>query len=327
MKILVTGATGFIGSHLLPQLLQNQHEVIAAIRHPDSLSKLSVKVPSVCVGEIDGTTDWQPALSKIEVVIHLAGRAHILDEKVADPEAEFNKVNITGTENLAKQSLAAGVKQLIFISSIGAVATLSDRTLTEATIPSPDTPYGRSKLAAESTLKKLTKNKAMDWTILRPTLVYGEGNPGNMANLVKLIELKLPLPLGSIKNRRSFLYVGNLVDAIAKCINNSKAKNQLFLVSDQEQISTPQLIQQIANSLDSKVRLIPFPLNVLQLFARGADKVANVLGRSSPISSNAVNKLSGSLAVDNSYICNSLNWQPPYTLEQGLKKGLIVRSR
>ncbi|GAB4528300.1 MAG: NAD-dependent epimerase/dehydratase family protein [Pleurocapsa sp.] len=322
MKILVTGATGFIGGHLLPRLLQDKHEIVVATRHTNSVEKLSIPVPHVVVGEIDGNTDWSEALSGIDAVIHLAGRAHILQENVADPEAEFQRVNVTGTKNLVKQSLAAGVKRFIFISSIGAVATLSDRILTEETPPQPDTPYGRSKLEAEQALVKLTENTAMSWTILRPTLVYGEGNPGNMANLLKLIQLRIPLPLGAINNRRNFLYVGNLVDAIALCLTHSQAVNKLFLIGDTERLSTPELIQQIATALSISVTLIPIPLSFLKLLGSWGDFSSNILGKSLPINSNVVSKLSGSLAVDNSQICSSLNWQPPYSIKQGLVRGL-----
>ena len=322
MKILITGATGFIGGHLLPRLLQDNLELVAAIRNADAAKKLSVAIPYKIVGEVDAETDWSDALSGVEAVIHLAGRAHILQENVADPEAEFQRVNVAGTKNLVEQCLAAGVKEFIFISSIGAIATLSDRIISENTAPNPDTPYGRSKLEAENILIDLTQNTNMTRTILRPTLVYGEGNPGNMASLVKLIKLKLPLPFGAIDNNRSFIYVGNLVDAIAKCLAHPQAQNKLFVISDSERLSTPQLIQQIATSLDSKVNLIPVPLSLLKLLGRTGDFVGNIFGKSLPISSNVISKLSGSLAVDNSNICQSLNWKPPYNIERALKKGL-----
>ena len=321
MKILVTGATGFIGTHLLPRLLQDNHQIVAAVRNEASATKLSVDVPHVCIGEIDGNTNWNQALVDVDAVVHLAGRAHILQE-VADAEAEFQRVNVVGTINLVQQALTAGVQHFIFISSIGAVATLSNRALSENTPPQPDTAYGKSKLAAETALRDLTQNASMNWTILRPTLVYGEGNPGNMASLIKLIKLKLPLPFKSINNRRSFLYVGNLVDAIAVCLTNSQAQNKLFLISDTQTLSTPQLIRQIAASLNSQVTLIPLPLSLLKLLGSWGDLGENLIGKSLPINSKTIAKLSGSLAVDNSYICHSLNWKPPYTVEQGFSKSL-----
>jgi nucleoside-diphosphate-sugar epimerase len=321
MKILITGATGFIGSHLLPRLIRERHDVVAALRNHTSATKLSQSIPQIIVGEINRHTDWHQALKGIDTVIHLAGRAHILHE-VGDPEAEFMEINFLGTQNLVRQAIAAGVKHFIFISSIGAVTSQSDRPITETTPPQPNTPYGRSKLRAEQCLIDLTENTSMTWTILRPTLVYGAGNPGNMASLVKLIQRRLPLPLGAINNRRSFLYVDNLVDAIALCLIHSEAKNQLFLISDAEQISTPTLINQIARSLNTPVTLLSIPPQMLKFLGNLGDIGENLFKKSLPLNSSVINKLLASLAVDSNKIYHTLHWQPPYTLERGLEKGL-----
>jgi nucleoside-diphosphate-sugar epimerase len=321
VKTLITGATGFIGSHLLPRLIAEGHDVVAALRNRTSATKLSQSIAQIIVGEINRHTDWHQALVGIDTVIHLAGRAHILQE-VGDPEAEFMEINFYGTQNLIRQAIAAGVKHFIFISSIGAVTSQSDRPLTEATSPHPNTPYGRSKLRAEQSLIELTENTSMTWTILRPTLVYGAGNPGNMASLVKLIKSRLPLPLGAIDNRRSFLYVGNLVDAIAVCSSHPSAKNQLFLISDAEQISTPTLIDRIARSLNTPVTLLPIPPQMLKFLGNLGDMGQSILKKSLPLNSGVINKLLASLAVDSSKIHTTLHWQPPYTLERGIEKGL-----
>lgn len=319
MKVLITGATGFIGSRLISRLeLEKNYQLYGAIRHQQQ--KLPTVVTPIVVGEIDGNTNWKQALEDIDTVVHLAGRAHIIEEKAANPEAEFFKVNTEGTANLVKQSLEAGVKHFIFISSIGAMTTLSDRVLTEADLPNPDTPYGRSKLEAEKALMALTKNSSMTWTIFRPTLVYGKGNPGNMASLVKLVRKRLPLPLGAIKNRRSFLYVGNLVDAIALCLIHPDAKNKLFLISDGSILSTPELIKTIAGNLNFSISLLPFPTYLLKLLGYIGDRVEYIQKKPFPINSISVNRLLGSLSVDNSYICQTLNWKPPYTIERGLIK-------
>jgi len=323
VKVLITGATGFIGGHLITRLESlADFQLCAAIRSAQSQQKLPTIVETVVVGEIDRHTDWSLALEGIETIVHLAGRAHILNEQAAHREAEFIRVNTEGTTNLVRQSIQAGVKHFIFISSIGAMATLSDRILTESTPPQPDTPYGRSKLQAETELIKLAKNTDLSWTILRPTLVYGEGNPGNMASLVKLIRRKLPLPFGAIDNQRSFLYVGNLVDAIAVCITNQQAKNQLFLISDTQKLSTPKLIVQIAQALNLNVTLIPVAPSLMRLLGFVADLSASIFQRSLPLSRSAIDKLVSSLAVDCSHICQTLDWQPPYTTQQGLDKGL-----
>lgn len=188
---LVTGSTGFMASHLIPLLIQQGWKVRAAIRNPTN--KLPSEVSTANLGNIDGFTQWEPTLTDMDTVIHLAARTHILHDNTPNPEAEFLKVNVQGTANLAKQSIAAGVKHFIFISSIGAMATLSNHPLTETSPCQPDTPYGRSKLQAEQALIELASPSSMTWTILRPTLVYGSGNPGNMERLIKLINRGLPL--------------------------------------------------------------------------------------------------------------------------------------
>ena len=223
--ILVTGATGFVASHLLPRLLQEKLQIVAAVRNDSA--RLPANVTAVKVGNIDSNTDWHSALKGIDIVVHLAARAHILQDKASDPEAEFLGVNTEGTVNLVKQSIAAGVKRFVFVSSIGAMTSSSDRPLTESAPCQPDTPYGRSKLQAEQAIVQLASQSAMTWTILRPPLVYGAGNPGNMERLIKLVQTGLPLPFGAVKNRRSLIYVGNLVDAIASTLNHPQAKDNL----------------------------------------------------------------------------------------------------
>lgn len=322
MKILVTGATGFVASHLMPRLQADGYPIVAAIRSAETASKLPTSVPWVSVGEMDGKTQWTNVLEGIDVVIHLAARAHILDDRATHPEAEFRRINTDGTTNIVRQSIQAGVQHFIFISSIGAMATLSDRILTENSPCHPDTPYGRSKLAAERSLIDLASSSSMTWTILRPTLVYGSGNPGNMASLVKLIQLGLPLPFGLVKNRRSFVYVGNLVDAIVTCLTHPGAKNQIFLIADGEHLSTPDLIRKIAISLDRSVSLVPVPSGLLKLMGWGGEMAKFFIKRAVPIDRSVVERLLGSLAVDSSRICTTLDWQPPYTMESGLERGL-----
>jgi nucleoside-diphosphate-sugar epimerase len=325
MKVLVTGATGFIGSHLISKLRTIETwRIRAVIRSQSNQKQLPENIESVAVGNIDRHTDWKEALQNIDTVIHLAGRAHILDDRSANSEAEFIEINTEGTANLTRQSIQAGVKHLIFISSIGAMATLSEQTLTEVTAPQPDTPYGRSKLEAERQVIDLARDTSLKWTILRPTLVYGAGNPGNMAMLVKLIQKQLPLPFSSIDNRRNFLYVGNLVDAIATCLTDEKAQNQLFLIADSQVLSTPQLIAQIARAMKLPVRLIPISPSFLKGLGYVGDLASSILDKSLPITSQSIDKLLGSLAVDNFHIRQTLNWQPPYTTEDGLNRSFLV---
>ncbi|MEQ9359152.1 NAD-dependent epimerase/dehydratase family protein [Coleofasciculus chthonoplastes] len=320
--ILVTGATGFIGRHLITRLQDLNWRVKLAIRHISN-----EKLPSINISVIDNineTTDWTESLKDINLLVHLAGSAHIFtkEKNHHEKEQEFFKVNTTGTANLVKQSIAAGVKHFVFISSIGAMATLSDHPLTETSPCQPDTPYGRSKLQAEQALIELASQSSMTWTILRPTLVYGSGNPGNMERLIKLINRGLPLPFGLVNNRRSLLYVGNLVDAIATCLTHPNAKNQTFLVSDGQDLSTPELIHKIAYHLERPCHLLPVPPSLLKLAGHLGDTIEQFTKRPLPLNSSTIDRLLGSLIVDSSHIRNTLNWEPPYTVDEGLSKTL-----
>jgi nucleoside-diphosphate-sugar epimerase len=319
MNILITGATGFIASHLIPVLKLQDCHLVAAIRKSKNFSKVEERI----IDEINGNTDWTKTLQGIDTVIHLAGRAHIL-QQASNKEAEFFEVNTAGTANLVKQSITAGVKHFIFISSIGAIATVSQQPLTETTPCQPDTPYGQSKLQAEKALIELANQSSMDWTIFRPTLVYGRGNPGNMERLIKLVNLGLPLPLGLVKNRRSFLYVGNLVDAIALTIVHPQGKNQIFNISDGEYISTPELITKIAQNLGKPCNLLPVPPRLLKIAGYMGDLGQKAAKKNLPINTAIVERLLGSLVVDSRKIQTSLNWQSPYTLDQGLAQLLEV---
>lgn len=318
-SILITGATGFVASHLIPFLDKQGWQITVAVRRN---LQLSPNVTPIYIGDIDGSTNWQNTLDSIDTVIHLAARAHILHDTLPNPEAEFFTVNTQGTANLAKQSIEAGVKHFIFISSIGAMATLSDQPLTENSPCQPDTPYGRSKFQAEQALIDLASRSQMSWTILRPPLVYGPSNPGNMERLIKLVEQGFPLPFGRVNNRRSFVYVGNLVDAIATCLTHPNARNQTFLVSDGQDLSTPELLRKIAHHLEKPCYLLPIPPSLLRITGRFGDAIEQSTKRPLPLNTSTVDRLLGSLLVDSSYIRRTLNWQPPYTIDEGLSKTL-----
>lgn len=305
MNILITGHTGFIGCHLTPALIAKNHSITGISRHiePDLADP---QLKQIQISSLEQYTDWHQALIGVETVIHLAARAHILEDSVDDPATEFFRVNTQGTINLVKAAIQAQVKHFIFISSIGAITTLSQDILTETAACQPDTPYGTSKLAAETALIELCQNTQMNWTIVRPTLVYGPGNPGNMKRLLKLVNSQLPLPLGSIDNQRSFLYIENLIDAIFACLDCPNAKNQIFLLSDGQNISTPTLIRHLAHFLNTRSVLLPIPVSLLRLLGK-------ITGKSS-----ALERLLESLVVSNEKITTTLNWRPPYSIEQGL---------
>jgi nucleoside-diphosphate-sugar epimerase len=307
MRILVTGASGFIGRHLCSSALQHNFSIRAFLRptaHP-----LPKEIEAIYLDSIT-TNIPSNALDGVDAVIHLAARAHILDDKSADPTIEFYQVNTQGTINLARSAIQAGVEHFIFISSIGAMTTTSTQLLTENSPCQPNTPYGQSKLAAEQKLIELCQGSSMKWTILRPTLVYGAGNPGNMERLMKLVKKNIPLPLGSIHNRRSFIYVGNLVDAILTCITHPTARNQTFLISDGQDLSTPDLIRHLAQAAGQPAILLPIPLPLLSLLGK-------LTGQSATIE-----RLLGSLAVDSTHIQTTLNWKPPFSLDEGLSATL-----
>ncbi|QDZ39378.1 NAD-dependent epimerase/dehydratase family protein [Euhalothece natronophila Z-M001] len=304
-SILITGATGFIGSHLLPQLEQNNFSLKITTRQ--SSPQTSQHVTPIQINNIDETTDWSKALIGVDCVIHLAARAHILQDTSTDPETAFYQTNTAATANLVKPAIAQGVKHFIFMSSIGAMATTSEQILTETFPCQPDTPYGRSKLKAEQALKELCENSTMTWTILRPPLIYGPNNPGNMERLLKLVKTGLPLPLGGINNHRSLLYVGNLVNAITTCISHPKAKNQTFLISDGEDLSTPSLINQLGKAMGKSPMLIPITPQFLTVIAKPLGK------------EDTIKRLAGSLTVDNNKIRTTLDWNPPFSVTEGLQ--------
>ena len=298
---LVTGATGFVGTKLLAAL--QGRAVRRALRQPaanplpgDSL-----------IGDIGPDTDWSAALAGADCVVHLAARTHVLKEDAADPLAAYRRINVEATRRLAQQAAAAGMRRFVFLSSIkvNGEATL-EHPFTEADAPQPQDAYGISKREAEDVLRQIGADTGMEIVILRSPLVYGPGVKGNFLRLLQLIHRGIPLPLGSINNRRSLVYVGNLADAIIACMDTPAAAGKTFLVSDGEDISTPELIRRLAASMGRPARLLPCPVALLEL---GAALVGQ---------RDAVARLTGSLQVDASLLRNTLGWQPRYTLDQGL---------
>ena len=327
MKILVTGASGFVGNFLLAALGDAGHEVRAASR-----SRVEQQgIDYVLAPELGPDADWSGALNGVDVVIHLAGRAHV-PSKNADAETEevYFRINTEGTRALAEQAAAAGAKHFVFLSSCHAVAAESEVQITEKTQPNPVTAYGRSKLEAERAIRKALSNTACAWTILRPPLVYGKGNKANFGLLLKLVKSGIPLPLASVRNRRSFVYVENLVDVIVACLGNPKAFGKTYLPSDGEDVSTPALIRKIAKANQSfqcsefskqcagrstlgsrrTLRLFPFPESILK-----------ALGRFPGLG--ALRKLTSSLYVDSEPLRKDLGWSPRFTMEEGLVKTLV----
>ena len=242
MRFLVTGANGFVGKPLCVELFRRGHVVRAASR---SAHAASDGFEQATVGSIDGVTDWSAALRDLDVVIHLAARVHIMKDGAADPLAAFRKVNVAGTLNLARQAAAAGVKRLVFVSSVkvNGEYTSPGQAFTESDLPAPQDAYGVSKHEAELGLRQIAVESGIEVVIIRPPLVYGPGVKANFAVLMRAVRRGWPLPLGAVHNQRSLVGLGNLVDLIVTCLTHPAAANQTFLVSDGEDVSTTELLR------------------------------------------------------------------------------------
>lgn len=316
-SILITGTTGFVGSHLVKQLITeskaeadtNQFSVICATRTAKSSAPNIANTQCHVVGDINNKTDFSSCLQNVKIVIHCAARVHVMNEQESDPLNAFRQVNVQGTLRLAEQAAQAGVEQFIYISSVkvNGELTQANHPFTEESTPQPSDAYGISKYEAELALLALGQKTGMAITIIRPPLVYGNGVAANFLSLLRWVNKKIPLPLGSIHNRRSFIYVENLVSFIITCIQNPAAYHQIFLVSDDEDVSTTQLLQQAALALEVPSRLLPFPVGLMTF-------VATLLGKKS-----ITDRLCLSLQVDVSKAKTLLNWVPPFTMQQGLR--------
>ena len=308
MKILVTGASGFIGRCLCVRLAKRGHVVTASVRSTDT-PQIEKSKQSFVVGDLGPDTDWTHALEGQDMVIHLAARAHVMNEISSDPEALYRRANVEGTERLIQQMSEHKVSRLLFMSSVKVNGEQTmDQPFTEAMASQPEDPYGRTKYQAEVIVSKAPNLKS---TIIRSPLVYGPGVKGNFLKLIQLSEHGLPLPIRMIKNKRSLIFLDNLVDAIIHTLENSLSIGQTYLVSDEDNISTPELFHAVGNALNKPTRLIPFPVCLLRLAGVLFDK------------SEAINRLAGSLHVDCTKIHKELGWKPPFSLQQGLDKTAI----
>jgi len=302
--ILVTGANGFIGRALCGELAASRRAVRKAVRAP-----VAGLPDAVAVGDLGPDTDWRAALEGVRGVVHLAARTHVLHETAADPLAEYRRINVAGTEQLARAAAACGVGRFVFLSSVKVNGERTgERPYSEDDAPRPEDAYGVSKWEAEQALARVAAETGLETTVLRPPLVYGPGVKGNFLRLMNLVARGVPLPLGAIANRRSVLYIGNLVDAIIKALAAPQAAGKTWLVSDGEDVSTPELVRALAQALGVKPRLLPLPLAALRV-------AAALAGRRDELT-----RLAGSLQVDSARLRRDLGWQPRYTLVQGLEQ-------
>ena len=305
--VLVTGASGFVGVRLCARLAAEGYRVKAALRRVGHESAaLAPAAERVAVGDIDASTDWQNALEGVEIVVHLAARAHVMRDTASDPLAEYRRVNVSGSAALAQAAAAAGVGRLIYMSSIKVNGEATIGTpFREDMAPAPEDAYGRSKWEAEQSLGEIAQRTGLGLSVLRPPLIYGPGVKGNIARLLGWIARGRPLPLGSIDNRRSLVYLENLIDAILALMRHP-APGRTYLVCDAHDLSTPQLIRALARGLDRPPRLYAFPPSLLRL-------VGACTGQR-----DAVDRLTGSLQIDISKIGHELNWRPEHDPEEGL---------
>jgi nucleoside-diphosphate-sugar epimerase len=303
MRILVTGASGFVGGPVCRRLLAAGHHVVAAVRRDDAFLPMDVEARRV--DELGPDTDWHGALKGCDAVIHLAARAHVMKDRAADPLSVFRRVNRDGAVRLAEQAAAAGVSRLVFVSSIkvNGEATPPDCPFRADDAPAPVDPYGVSKAEAEAALAGIATRTGLSLAVLRPPMVHGPAAKGNLAALMRVLEKGVPLPLGAIRNRRSLVGVENLADALAFLVAHTAEGR--FLVRDGEDVSTPGLIRALAEGLGIPARLLPVPVGLLR--AAGA-----VLGKGA-----AVSRLTGSLVVDDAPL-RALGWTPPVSLAEGL---------
>lgn len=313
MKILLTGASGFVGKGVLKAAELRGLDIRPVYRSMDSAKG---QPNAALISEMDGATDWSQALQGVNVVIHLAARAHVVRKEALDPMAEFLRVNVDGALNLARQSAAAGVRRFVFISSIkvNGVATLPGRPFTADDSSAPEDAYGLSKAEAEAQLKQVAQETGMEVTIIRPPLIYGPGVKGNLASLFSWVRRGLPLPLGGvIHNRRSLVGLDNMVDLILVCTDHPKAAHQTFLVSDGEDLSTAELLKKIGKALGTQVRLLWVPPRLISF-------MACLVG-----SSRIEQRLLGSLQAEITKTCTLLNWKPPVSVDEGLRRAIQKR--
>ncbi len=305
MNILVTGAKGFIGNTLCQTLSMRGNSVVGVTRNQVGDSNNISMISKV----LSKDTDWQDSLKDIDVVIHLAGRAHVMKDTSADPYQAYADINIHATKQLAEQAALSGVKRFIYLSSVKVNGERTkDVAFSEIESPRPEDDYGKTKWEAEKALNKIAKDTGMEVVMIRPPLVYGLGVKANFKSLIQLVQRNIPLPFGAIKNKRSFVYIENLIDYIILCSHHPAAANQTFLISDDDDVSTTQLIRYIKEASGKESLLLPVPQSWLVFLLR-------LFGKSL-----LSDRLCGNLQVDITKAKTLLNWKPLYTVKEGIQR-------
>lgn len=306
MKVLVTGASGFVGNATCARLLAEGNNVVGTVRRlpTEPLSEVDYRM----VADLSGGTDWHEVLKGVDAVIHCAARVHVMQETAADPLGAFRAANVIGTERLARQAAAAGVRRLVFLSSVKVNGEGCSVAYLETDLPAPQDPYATSKFEAELALRKIWVETGLEVVMLRLPLVYGPRVKANFQTLMRALVRGIPLPLGAIYNRRSMVALDNVVDLIAICIEHPAAANETFLVSDGEDLSTTELIRRLAYAMGRSAWLIPVPATVLLAAATLLSK------------REMARRLCGTLTVDITKARKVLGWTPPVSVDEGLRR-------
>ena len=309
MRVLVTGANGLVGKALCANLVQSGIPFRAAVRSPISVL---TGLDNFVTGAIDGSTDWQGALTDVTVVIHLAARVHVLNDTAENPLEEYRRINVQGTLNLAENAVTAGISRFVYLSTakVNGESTHKGQAFSESDEPNPLDPYAVSKHEAEQGLRKIADQTGMDVVIIRPPLVYGPGVKANFAALLRAVQKGWPLPLGVIHNQRSLVALDNLVDFIMTCAIHPKAANQTFMVSDGHDISTTELVHGLAHAAGVLTHLLPVPIWILQWVGR-------FLGKG-----DTVGRLCNNLQINSSKARDLLGWVPPVSVHEGLQRAV-----
>jgi len=306
MKLLVTGASGFVGKHLCQALATSEVEVVAISRRNITPSYSNI---SFIKKTLDSSKAWGNDWKGVDVVIHLAGRAHVMQEASKDPYKAYAAINVGVTKQLAEEAARQGVKRFVFLSSVkvNGESTIS-KPFTEEDKPQPEDDYGKTKYEAEEVLRVVANETNMEVVIIRPPLIYGVGVKANFKNLIKLCQMDIPLPFGAIKNKRSLVYIGNLINFIQVCIKHPHAANQTFLISDGDDISTTVLIKMIKKASNKKNCLISIPQSWLMFLLKTLRK------------QQLASRVLGDLQVDISKAKNLLGWKPVHTVQAGINE-------
>lgn len=319
-KVLITGGSGFLGRNLSKFLSEKGYKILATYHNRKPEHIISKNITWMRVKNIFLESDWAEFLKEIDYVIHLIGLAHVFDKDNINMLDKFMEINVNGTQALVRSCLMAkSIKKFIYVSSISAISSFSSLPLDEKSLCRPDSAYGISKLKAENVIKSILRDR-LCWCILRPPLIYGPGDLGNLKRLINLVKKGIPLPFSSINNKRNFLYIDNFSETVHKILLDQNSCFKTYVISDNESISTVQLIKVIARELNKKIILFPFPVSGINAIGLIGDLFKKIFKIEFGINSYSVERLIRSLVIDNSLVKRDLSFDMPYSLYEGLKR-------